>query len=54
MKIIKNAKKTSGEMFCTFAGMASLPQYSKLCNFITSLILTKAPQKFVQGSFPLR
>ena len=33
-KINKCAKKTKGEMFCTFAGMTSLMSNSKFCNFV--------------------
>ena len=50
----KFEKKTSGKMFCTFAGMTSLASNSKLCNFVTSLKLVKTPQNFVQGSFSIK
>ena len=47
----KNAKKTTDEFFCTFAGMTLLTPNSELCNFITSGQLIKTPQNFVQSSF---
>ena len=33
IKLTRNVIKTRGEMFYTFAGMASLTVNSKLCNF---------------------
>ena len=36
MKVTKNAKKTRGDMFYTFAGMTSLTLNAKLCNITTS------------------
>ena len=35
MKVTKNTKKTSGDMFYTFVGMMSHTLIAKLCNFIT-------------------
>ena len=45
-------RKTSGEMFCTFAGMISATPDSKLCNLMTSWKLIKTPQNFSQGFSP--
>ena len=54
LKLTKNAKKTRGEIFCTFSSMKSRTLYSKLGNFVTSWNMTKTPQNFVQGSFSIK
>ena len=50
----KKCKKTTGEMFCIFAGTTSLTLNSKLYNFITSRNLIKTPQNYAQGSFSIK
>ena len=50
----KNAQKTRGDIFYAFADMTSFTLNAKLCNFITSWNLIKAPQNFVQRSFSIQ
>ena len=54
IKLTKYVKKTSGEIFCTFAGVASLTLDSELCNFITLRERMKTTPNFLQGSFPIK
>ena len=54
LKVTKNAKKTRGDMFYTFAGMTSHKLNAKLCNFITSWNLMRSPRNFVQRSFSIQ
>ena len=49
----KNVRKTRGDMFYAFVGMASHAPNTKLCNSVTSWNLTKSPQNFVQCSFSI-
>ena len=50
IKVTKNAKKTRGDMFYTFASITSHTLNAKLCNFKTSWNLMKSSQNFVQWS----
>ena len=54
IKLTRNVIKTRGEMFYTFAGMASLTLNSKLCNFKNLWNLIKMPQNLSQSSFSIQ
>ena len=54
LKVTKNAKKTRGDMFYTFAGMTSHKLNAKLCNYIISWNLMRPPRNFIHRSFSIQ